>query len=253
MALQFYPQAIEDFGKLVTLHPDMTYARYRLALANFAAKSAEAAIEACGGLPMNDDWEDSCRLLDAEATLLGGDLDSAIAKLKAMPQQSPIRRHSELFEAGLLLMNGESDAASAAIGRYRATYPDQLYGALWAAFIAQASNAPIPADIAILADANDIWPTPVLRWLVRGGKPTDLLAAADTPDPRLSRQRMAEAEFYLGLGAMLAGDERNASRYFAEAAKIGYAEPDKDSYPAAYSFSNGREFALATWAASDRR
>jgi tetratricopeptide (TPR) repeat protein len=253
MALQFYPKAIEDFDKLADLQPNTTYARYRLALANFAAKSPGAAIEACRTVPIDDVWEASCRLLEAEAMLLGGDLSAALAKLKELPPQSPLRRQGELLEAGILLMDGKVDAAGAVVERYRATYPDQLYGAVWGALAAKASGTPIPADIEALADANDIWPTPVLRWLVRGGTPADLLAAADTPDARLSLQRVGEAELYLGLNAMLAGDEKAAVRYFNDAAKSGYAEQDKDSYPAAYSFSNGREFALAAWAASGGR
>ncbi|MDY0874205.1 tetratricopeptide repeat protein [Dongia rigui] len=251
MALQFYPQASEDFAALVSLKPGAGYGHYRLALARFATKSSKGAVQACAQLPAGDAWEDACRLLSAEAQLMGGDPAGAIAALEQMALQSPIRRHADLLAVGILLMNGEVERAAAAIDRYRATYPDQLYGAVWAALVARAANKPIPADVTSLSDRNDIWPMPVLRRLVQGGQPADLLAAAETPDPRLSRQRLGEAEFYLGVGAMLDGDANAAARYFKKAVETGYAEQAKEAYPAAYSFSNGQEFAMAAWAASD--
>jgi tetratricopeptide (TPR) repeat protein len=251
MALQFYPQASEDFAALVSLKPELTYGRYRLALASFATKSPKGAIEACAKLPAGDAWEDACRLLSAEAKLMGGDPTGAIATLDEMAPQSSVRRSSDLFAVGILLMNGEVERAAAFIDRYRAAYPDQLYGAVWAALVARAAYKPIPTEVTSLSDRNDIWPMPVLRWLVHGGQPADLLAAADTPDPRLSRQRLGEAEFYLGVGAMLDGDEKAAAGHFWKAVENGYAEQAKEAYPAAYSFSNGQEFAMAAWAASD--
>jgi tetratricopeptide (TPR) repeat protein len=250
MALQFFPQAAEDFAALVSLKPDTTYGHFRLALARFAMRSPKEAVDACGKLPAGDAWEDACRLLSAEAKLMGGDPTGALATLEEMTPQSPVRRHGDLLAVGILLMNGEVEQAGAAIDRYRAAYPDQLYGAVWAALVARAANKPIPADVTSLSDRNDIWPMPILRRLVHGGQPADLLVAAEAPDPRLSRQRLGEGEFYLGVGAMLDGDEKAAAEYFRRAVETGYAEQAKEAYPAAYSFSNAQEFAIAAWAAA---
>ncbi|WP_374377670.1 tetratricopeptide repeat protein [Dongia sp.] len=248
LILQFYPQAAADFAAAIKLRPEDGMLHYRSAVANVAAQTPAAAISTCSQINTEDRNWSLCRMVSAQARVVSGDLPGAIQELAQIPKDAPIRRSSELLLAGAYLMNGDMREARNVVERHRAAYSDQPYGAIWSALLARASHQRPADDIRRLAKANDIWPTPILKWLVEGGDAQTLFDAADTPDLNLSKQRRADAEFYLGLAAKIDGSKNEALRHFVAAKDLGYLEHSPFEYPATYGNANGNEFALAAWA-----
>ena len=249
--LQSYAEAAVDFAKVVELQPGWTHQRYRLALASLAANRPREAISACGQLPAEDDDQAACHIVAARAYLLTQQTPAALQELAKVAPDSRLRGDSDLFVMALDLLSGEIEHAEQGAAAYAAARPEEPYGAIWRALLARAGNKPPPDDVRTLSQKNDIWPTPVLRWLAGSGDDAELLAAAETPDLRLTQQRRSEAEFYLGLASFLDGDEARAGKHFQAVRDAGYVETDLKRFPSLYSHSNARELTLAGFALAD--
>src|SRR5262249_41199340 len=109
--------------------------------------------------------------------------------------------------------------------------PRFAYSALWVEIIGQRSKAPSRLSEAISEIDMTEWPAPVIRMFLNKMTPTEVLAAADDPDPNTRKGQVCEGNFYSGELALSQGTKDEATRLFRLAASD--CPKNFDEWPAA--------------------
>lgn len=241
--------AAKDFERVLKQSPDNREAARFLAEASLAARKPEVTISACRQIATADDKDvdvRACRMLSAQALLMQSDTATAISVLEDVARTGREGVEANLHLAAIHLLQGEMPRAKEVLAAYRAAQPKDPYGVLWAALMAEAEMAK-PEDIDAALAKPDIWPQPLLQHATGRIDAAAVLEAAAVPDFKLASAREAEAEFYLGLRDLLAGDDQAAARRLRRVLDIGVIKFNRNSYPALYRPSNQMEVALAAW------
>lgn len=238
-----YDAALEDLNRAVALAPDWYDGYFWRANAELRSGSYEAAFKDCGhALTL---WSDDtgCKLVALRSAFLVGDFAAAARFADDLPVE--FFRNAPLYRGVAEFASGDIGAAATTLGVYTAAEPDDLYGWLWLHLINRRMGREAPAEVKALAMRRDAWPTPVLRRIVGSATDDEVLAAAEVPDPDIRRQRIAEANYYLGELAAIDGDEAKSAAYLKASRAVAYAEIDALNFVPVYKDNNAMELGLA--------
>lgn len=244
LALDAYGAAIQDFSTALVLGPDDVFALSGRAEAYFRSKDYERSRQDCERVVDIRAGDFSCGQLLMRGLLLQNKFQEVIGKagefaaLQNMPGAIAMRTLSEYAL-------GDYDAAAKDVESAVAADPEDPYLALFSYLINRRRGRDDRSALKELADRNDIWPQPVIRFYAGLISREEVLAATDVPDDAIKQQRRAEANFYLGEMAALNGQAEEADAYYRAAVAIGEVTiPERNQIPL-YKSDNDIEIALA--------
>jgi len=241
--LKRYDEALVDLNRAVALAPEFNDAyqwRGDLELRNGAYHQAFDDFRRCLSLQRDNSV---CKVLGMQAAFLTGDFAAAAQLADSLPPKffgnAPL--HSGLAK----FARGDLAAAEAAVKTYTKMMPDDPYGWLWLTIIQRRLGKDAPPELKDIAMRHDVWPMPILRHMLGSASAETVLAAADVPDADIRKQRTAEANYYLGELAAMAGDEVKSKVYMKESVAIGYAEIDPLNFIPVHKDNDAVEVGLA--------
>lgn len=200
-----------------------------------AALSSRSYANLCLG-HLDDAWADAQAAIDADPAtatayasrgdvhMRRGEFELAIADYtKALTLGGD---PSDLYfsRARTQVYAGHLDAAAKDLEKARkASKGEDLYPALWEAWILQRLGRPLPPDLAGQAKpvAQAQWPQPALSMLAGGITPEQMLAYLDNKHGDERDLDLAEANFYLGEYWLTQGDSAKARTAFDATRKSG--------------------------------
>jgi lipoprotein NlpI len=150
-----------------------------------------------------------------------------------------------LFRGTARYADGDLMKAAADFADYTRAAPGDPYGWLWLYLADRKLGKDDAAKLAEVAARRDAWPAIIIRHIAGTASAEDVLAAADIPDPKLKQLRLAEANFYLGELAILAGDAAGAEARFKASLAAGRVRLDDESKLPVYKSDDDLELALA--------
>ncbi len=179
-----YDRAIADFSKSISLFPKRPVAYIDRGLAYYGKGDNARAIADYSQAISLDDKNGPAYFNRGVAYLYSGSLSKALADLE---------RDSVLD-------------------------PQYPYMALWLEIVDKRSN--VPSRLTQTTAKLDLtqWPVPIIRLYLGQASPTDVLAAANSPDDLIKINQVCEANFYTGEYLLLQGDKDEAARLFRAAA-----------------------------------
>jgi lipoprotein NlpI len=97
--------------------------------------------------------------------------------------------------------------------------PKDAYAVLWLDIAGKRNNS--PSRLAETAKQIDMskWPGPIIDLYLGRLTPTAALTAADDPNPQIKRERVCQANFYMGELALQRGAKDDATHLFRSAAR----------------------------------
>jgi tetratricopeptide (TPR) repeat protein len=238
-----YEEASADLNQAVAMAPRFSdgYAwRAKLELRMGSYRAAYDDYQRCVALEPSHSW---CQRGVMQSAFLVGDFATAARFAEGLEQ--PFYSNAPLHAGVAKFAGGDLGAAAAAIGAYAKAQPGDPYGWLWLALVNRRQGREVPAELKEAAEHRTSWPTPVLRHMAGLATAEDVLAAADVPDPDIKRQRIAEANFYLGELAAIDGDEVKSKAYLQASVAAGYSEIDPLNSIPVFKEDNALEVGLA--------
>ena len=243
-----YDRAIADYTEAIRLDPKLDYAFFRRGVAYSQKKEHDRAIADYSQVVRLNPKRAPAYVRRGYAYHSKGDYDRAIADydqaIRINPRYVPAY-HNRGFAH---FAKGEHDRAIAdyteAIRldqQYAASYrnrsiaylytgsrakarsdlematqlmPKDAYVALWRELVERRANAPSTLEQALLQIEMAAWPAPVIRLFLGETTPAALLASAKDSDPKKSRERLCEANFFVGQLALQRGSKEEAKRAF---------------------------------------
>ena len=112
------------------------------------------------------------------------------------------------------LYNGSLSKAVADLEQDSTLEPRYPYMALWLEIVDKRSNEPSRLAQTTANIDMTTWPVPILRLYLGQSSPNDVLAAANSPDPRIKINQSCEADFYTGEFVLAQGNKDEATRLF---------------------------------------
>jgi len=242
--LKRYDEALQDLDKAVALLPNFHDAyqwRGDVRLLSGAYRPAFEDFQTCLSLkPENT----VCQLYGMQAAFLIGDFAAAARLAQALP--ADYFHNAPLYSGLAKFAAGDLAVAESEIKTYTKTMPDDPYGWLWLTLVERRLGKDAPSELKGVVARRDAWPMPVLRHLAGLASAEAVLAAADVPDPDIRTQRIAEANYYLGELAAIAGDTAKSKAYMAASVAAGYADIDPLKFVLVYKSNDAVELSLAT-------
>lgn len=251
-AIGRYDDAAKDFERVLKLLPGNREAARFLAEASLAAQKPDVTVSVCGSLTAADGSDIdgiACQLLHAQGLLMKNQTAAAISALDRFAAEGGEGAEANLQLAVIHLLSGDASRAEQILSAYRSANPADPYGALWLALLKEAMGGEA-ADLDTALAHPDVWPQPVLQHIAGRIDVAALVSATAVPDFKLTQMRETEAAFYLGIRALLRGDDAAAGKQFGKVLAAGVTRLNKNSYPALYRHSNQMEVALAAWLTS---
>jgi tetratricopeptide (TPR) repeat protein len=180
-----YERAITDYDEAIRINPNYVVAYHNRGFAHFAKGEYHRAIV---------DYTEAIRLNQKYATSYR---NRGIAQLYS---GSRAKAQADLEVATQLM-------------------PKDAYLALWREIAARQANAPSTLAQAVSQIDMASWPGPIARFLLGEGTQAALFASAKDSDPKKSRERLCEANFFVGQFALQRGSKEEAKRAFQIAAR----------------------------------
>jgi|GEM_PF-5356519 len=236
--------AISDASAALQLDPDDIDALSARGEAYFRDRQYDKARLDCERLLTMRPGDLSCTDFEVRALLLQGQFQDAAGKAG---EASDVRGQSHfiLMRAIAEYALGSYDLASKDFTAAADADPDDPYRALFKYLADRRLGHDDKGRLADLAERNDIWPTPLAQYVTGHLSNDALFAAADVPDPDIKKQRLAEANFYLGELAALDGHADIAAQYYREAMSIGEIRISARRHMMLYKDHDDYEVALA--------
>jgi lipoprotein NlpI len=175
-----YNRAIADYDEAIRISPSYTTAYHNRGFAYFAKGEHDRAIA---------DYTEAIRLNEQYA--------------------SSYRNRGIAY-----LYSGSRAKARADLEMATQLRPKDAYVALWRELAERRANAPSTLAHVLSQIEMGVWPAPVIRLLLRETTPAALLASAKESDPKKSRERLCEANFFIGQLALQRGSKEEAKRAF---------------------------------------
>jgi lipoprotein NlpI len=238
-----YGEALKDLNEAVALAPNFSDGYFWRANAEIRMRKTNAAREDCQYALTLAPRHTPCILIGLRASFMLGDFGPAAEFAKQL--QPEFFSSAPLYHGVAILGSGQTETAAAELHAYAAAEPNDPYGWLWLYLVDRRLGKEGPAAIKDLSVRRDAWPTPIFRYIAGAATADEVLAAADVPDPDIRNQRIAEANFYLGELAALAGDDEKSFAYKKAALAIGYAEIDPLDHIPVYDDNNALELGMA--------
>jgi lipoprotein NlpI len=117
------------------------------------------------------------------------------------------------------LYSGSAAKAQADLETATQLTPKDAYLALWREIAERRANAPSTLAHAVSQIDMATWPAPIARFLQGDGTQAALLASAKDSEPKKSRERLCEANFFIGQLALQRGSKDEAKRAFQISAR----------------------------------
>jgi lipoprotein NlpI len=175
-----YDRAIADYDEAIRISPHYTVAYHDRGFAHFAKGEHDRAIA---------DYTEAIRLDEQYA--------------------SSYRNRGVAY-----LYSGSRAEARADLEMATQLMPKDAYVALWRELAERRANAPSTLAQALSQIEMAAWPAPVIRLLLGETTPAALLASAKESDPKKSRERLCDANFFIGQLALQKGFKEEAKRAF---------------------------------------
>jgi lipoprotein NlpI len=175
-----YDRAITDYDEAIRISPHYTSAYHNRGFAHFAKCEHDRAIA---------DYTEAIRL------------DQQYA--------SSYRNRGVAY-----LYSGSHAKARADFESATQLMPKDAYVALWRELAERRANAASTLAQALSQIDMATWPAPVIRLLLGETTPAALLASAKESDPKKSRERLCDANFFIGQLALQRGSKEEAKRAF---------------------------------------
>ena len=241
--LNQYPAALADFDRAVAIAGDQRdnlfwRARLRFEMGDFEKASADCRqrLEMLG-------QDAACTGLQWRIAMMKGNFAEAIGYADTM-----MAGHAEqyrLFRGAAHYADGDLMKAVAYFVDYTRAAPGDPYGWLWLYLADRKLGKDDAAKMTELAARRDAWPAIVIRHIAGKASAEEVLASIDVPDPKLSQLRLAEANYYLGELAALAGDSARAEVLFRSSLAAGAVKIDDETRLPVYKSDDDLERALA--------
>jgi lipoprotein NlpI len=135
--------------------------------------------------------------------------------------------------------------AAADFAGYTEVAPGDPYGWLWLYLAEKKLGKDEASKLKELAARRDAWPAMIIRHVAGLASAEEVLASVDVPDPKLKRLRLAEANYYLGELAFIAGNPARAETLFRSSLAVGRAEIEATMSLPVYKSDDDLELALA--------
>lgn len=238
-----YDEAIADAGAVISLRPDFLAAYDHRADAEFLKGDYTSAAADCDLREKISPEGGSCMMLDWHISMLTGKFEAAAGSASAL-----IDAHASvglLYRGGAEFGAGKMTEAARDFEQYVAAVPDDPYGWLWLYLADRNLGKNDLESIRPIASKRDAWPNPVLRHIVGLASVDDVLAAADVPDERIKRERLAEANYYLGALSTLDGHPDVAMKLYQASIDAGRVELSERQSVLVYKVDADLERALA--------
>jgi tetratricopeptide (TPR) repeat protein len=243
LALEEYPAALADLNQAIAIdpdNPDTYYNRAQVYLATADFRKAEADCQHRLELWPQDT---ACPGLQWRIAMMAGNYNAAAGHADTMIH-ARVQEYL-LYRGAARFADGDLTKAAADFASYTQAVPNDPYGWLWLYLADRKLGKDDAADLKPLAARRDAWPTMVIRHIVGAATAEEVLASTDVPDPKIKRQRQAEANYYLGELASLAGDPVRAGELFRASLAAGRAKIDRAQFLPVYKFDDDLELALA--------
>ncbi|HVI89551.1 MAG TPA: tetratricopeptide repeat protein [Dongiaceae bacterium] len=236
--------AISDASAALQLNPDDIDALSARGEAYFRDRQYDKARLDCERLLAMRPGDLSCTDFDIRALMLQGQFQEAVGKAgeSADVQGQP---HFILAKAIAEYALGSYDQAAQDFTAAADADPEDPYRALFKYLADRRLGHDDKGRLADLAERNDIWPTPLAQYVTGHLSKDELFAAADVPDPDIKKQRLAEANFYLGELAALDGHADVAAQFFKDSVSIGEVRIGERRHMALYKDHDDYEISLA--------
>lgn len=224
-----HDKAIADFNKSLALAPDYLEVYPDRATSYFALGKYALARADCEFAIARDPSLTVCTGYIARSLMLEGKTEAAIGRLSEMASVADVPAAARdplvlLSRGALRYSQGAYGAANEDFASAIAQDPMSPYGYLWKYLAGRRLGVDDKQALAELVRQRDIWPAPVIRYVLGEISAQDMLASTDVPNAALKKQRTAEANFYLGELAAIGGNEAAATAYFNAAIDAGEIE-----------------------------
>jgi lipoprotein NlpI len=243
-----YDRAIADYTKAIHLNPKLDYTFWRRGLAYTRKKEHERAIaDYSEAIRLNPnrapaylnrgyayhskgdynraiaDYDEAIRISPhykaayhnrGFAYFAKGEYDRAIAEYTEAIRLDEQYGSSYRNRGVAYLYSGSRPKARADLETATQLMPKDAYVALWRELAERRANASSTLAQALSQLEMTAWPAPVIRFLLGETTPEALLASAKDSDPKKSRERLCDANFFVGQLALQRGSKEEAKRAF---------------------------------------
>jgi tetratricopeptide (TPR) repeat protein len=236
-------EALADDDAAFNLKPDDPVVYIERARVELLRGDYTAAASDCDQRQARFPHDAACADLGWHIAMLAGKFETAAGKASTLVDR---RQPVGLFYRGAANFGaGKLAEAAQDFEQYTSAAPDDPYGWLWLYLIDRALGKDAADRIRPMAAKRDAWPNIVLRHVVGLASADDVLAAADVPDDQVKRQRVAEANYYLGALAALDGHPDDAAKLYTISVDAGRAALDSRKTQLVYKADDDLERALA--------
>jgi tetratricopeptide (TPR) repeat protein len=175
-----YDRAIADYDEAIRINPNYVVAHHNRGFAHFAKGQYDRAIA---------DYTEAIRL-DQQYT-------------------------SSYRNRGIAhLYSGSRATAQADFDMAAQLRPKDAYIALWREIASRRADERSTLEQAVSQIDMTAWPAPIIRFLLGENTQEVLLASAKDSDPKKSRERLCDANFFVGQLALQRGSKEEAKRAF---------------------------------------
>lgn len=241
--LEQYPAALADFDRSIAIGGDeranlFWRARLHFEMGNYAKASADCRqrLERLGR-------DAGCIGLQWRIAMAQGNFAEAVGYADTM-LGAPAEQY-RLFRGTAHYADGDLIKAAADFADYTKSTPGDPYGWLWLYLTDRKLGKDDAAKMTEVAARRDAWPAILIRHIAGMASADDVMASIDVPDPKLKQLRLAEANYYLGELATLAGDSAGAEVLFRASLAAGRVKIDDETRLPVYKSDDDLELALA--------
>ena len=243
-------RAIADFTTAIALRPNYAEGYSRRASVYDELGRYNAAMADCDRVIALVHRDVGCWHLQMEDAMALGDFKAAVNYATTLIDDG--EQDYLLYRGAARFATGDLAGAESDFVGFTEAQPEIPYGWVWLHLAERGLGKDDSAKLAEMARRREAWPHMVIRYAAGQVTAEQLLASTDVPDPDLKRQRRAEAEFYMGELAALAGDTAAAKDHFKRALAIGRAQFDLTKNIVVYKPDDDLELAVARAALHDQ-
>jgi tetratricopeptide (TPR) repeat protein len=241
--LEQYAAARADLDAAMAIGGDQKGNLFLRAQVDFLMGDYDGAAADCGRRLEILNQDTACTGLQWRVAMMKGNFAAAVGYADTMVE-SHIDQY-RLFRGVARYADGDVTTAAADFAGYTEAVPGDPYGWLWHYLADRKLGKDDAAKLKEIAARRDAWPAAIIRHIAGLATAEEVLAAADVPDAKLKRLRLAEANYYLGELAALAGDPVRAEALFKSSLAAGRAEIEPAQLLPVYKSDDDLELALA--------
>ncbi len=241
--LEQYPAARGDLDAAMAIGGDEKDNLFLHAQVNFLMGDYDGAAADCGRRLEILNLDTACTGLQWRIAMMKGNFAAAVGYADTMVA-SHIDQY-RLFRGVAHYADGDLMKAAADFTDYTEAAPGDPYGWLWLYLADRKLGKDDAPKLKEIAARRDAWPAMIIRHIAGLAKAEDVLAAVDVPDAKLKRLRLAEANYYLGELAALAGEPVRAEALYKSSLAAGRAEIEPARLLPVYKSDDDLELALA--------